>query len=579
MANGLLGKKLVNVADTELVYTVPSAKVATFNFSILNNAAQASTVNVYISDANYQTADFSNYTSAADSFTSSFKPRDIIGTGLNRLFLTSDHPTAKTAPKKAIVDHAAQTWTVSDVASTLAGEPLPFYYNTELYVRDMYAGAVYTFANYISGGSATTAATNWGFTGTDNILWATNVEADNAVFYVKGSTGVNSIADYRSTTNTYGTYYQIPFGGSITSMVGVKTNSERFIVGMSTGNVYWSSQADPSHPSHWNTQIINNATGVSGTMVNATSSATKVYAAFDTEKIMVNTFGTTDEPLTGWTAFDFPSGKDAANLVDMYHDGTNLVLQWDDFTTTSTADDGTTWGSAATAKAKQYLTVDVSASKYRIEGVKTPEVELVKGHTYVFQQIAATNNTHPLSFSTTQDGTHASSPGTAYSTGMTFKYGNPTATAEFAGTSATYTDWTTNHATYNGEPSLIEFTVPSDAPATLYAYCSAHSGMGFTIKCVDAPAQTGEKWLSTQTIWDSVNEGAAIKKIDVFADGTTTTRLKRFNTLNNQDLYDKATLSAGEVLERTGVMASAGEQLLVTTTVDGMVVRAHGIEE
>ena len=137
MANGLLGKKLVNVADTELVYTVPSAKVATFNFSILNNASATSTVNVYISDGTYQSADFSTYTSAADSFASSFKPRDMIGTGLNRLVLTSDHPTAKATPKKAIVDHAAQTWAFSDMASTLAGEPLPFYYNTNLYVRDM----------------------------------------------------------------------------------------------------------------------------------------------------------------------------------------------------------------------------------------------------------------------------------------------------------------------------------------------------------------------------------------------------------------------------------------------------------
>lgn len=577
MANGLLGKKLVNAVDTELVYTVPTAKVATFNFSILNNSNLQSSINVYLSSTAYQSADFSSYVSATDSFASTYKVRDRIGTGLHSIFLSNDNPSAKQAVKKAVVDHSAQTWTFSDVGSTLSGEPLPFYYGSEYYVRDMYAGAVYTFANYCTAGSATTSATNWGFTGTDNILWATNVEADNAVFYVKGGTAINTIADYRSTTNSYGTLYNIPFAGSIQKVDGVKTTAEKFLIGMSTGNLYWSNTDNPNATSGWNTTIITFPSGVNGVFVGGASSATKVYAALDTEKIIYNTFGSTAEPTTGWLSMDFPSGTDAANLLDITHDGTNLVLHMNDFTVYMTSDDGTTWSSATTHKAQQQYTVDVNASKFRIDGFKTPEVEVVKGHTYVFQQLATTNNTHALSFSTTADGTHGG--GTVYSTGMVFKYGNPTATAEFAGTSTNYTDWTSNHATYNGQPRLIEWTVPTDAPATMYAYCANHSGMGFVIKCVDAPVQSGEKWLSTQTIWDSTNEGDAIKKIDVFADGTTTTRSKRFNTLNSEDLYDKATLAAGEVLERTGIMASAGEQLLVTTSVDGMVVRAHGIEE
>ena len=50
MANGLLGKKVVNSRDVELVYTVPNARTATFNVNVLNNGAASANVNVYVSD-------------------------------------------------------------------------------------------------------------------------------------------------------------------------------------------------------------------------------------------------------------------------------------------------------------------------------------------------------------------------------------------------------------------------------------------------------------------------------------------------------------------------------------------------
>ena len=575
MANGLLGKKLVNTVDTESVYTVPNAKVATFNFSILNNAATTSSVKVYLSSTTYQSADFANFTAAADSFASSYKVVDTIGHGLNTVYLSEQIPAAKVNVKKSLADHTAGTLTFSDQAATLGGEPLPFYNGTALYVREMYTGKVYTLDNFCSGGSATTAATNWTFTSANNILWTTNKEADNAVFYVKGGTAINTIADYRSTTNSYGTMYNIPFGGTITAMSGVKTNSERFLVGLSTGNLYWSSADNPVATGNWNTTIVTLPSGVLGTFIGGASDTTKVYAVFDSEKVAYNAYGSNDEPLTGWLSFDFPSGLDAANIVKVYHDGTSLCLLKDDFVIHKTSNLGVTW-TTATNTAKQHVTLDVSSSKYRVQGIASPELEVVRGATYVFQQLATSNNGHPFSISTTANGTHGG--GTAYSTGMTFNYGPPTATAEFTGTSTTYTDWTTNHATHNGAPRTIEWTVPSDAPDMMYTYCSIHSGMGFGIKVSDAPVQSGETWLTTQTIWADAT-GDATKKIDVFFDGTTTTRIKRFNVLNDSDLFDKVSLTAGEVLERTGVMASAGEQLLVTTTVDGMVVRAHGIEE
>ena len=76
---------------------------------------------------------------------------------------------------------------------------------------------------------------------------------------------------------------------------------------------------------------------------------------------------------------------------------------------------------------------------------------LTKGKTYRFTQSDSSNSGHPLRFSTTPDGTHAS--GTEYTTGVT----------------------------YNGTPgsagSYTEIAITSTTP-TLYYYCVNHSGMG-----------------------------------------------------------------------------------------------------
>jgi hypothetical protein len=73
--------------------------------------------------------------------------------------------------------------------------------------------------------------------------------------------------------------------------------------------------------------------------------------------------------------------------------------------------------------------------------------------------------------------------------------------------------------------------------------------------------------------------GDVTKKFDVLKNGETYNREKRFTVLPDQDMYDKAGLSSGAVLERTGLMASAGEQVIVKTDGEGVVVRVHGIEE
>ena len=103
----------------------------------------------------------------------------------------------------------------------------------------------------------------------------------------------------------------------------------------------------------------------------------------------------------------------------------------------------------------QTLTVTVQsvggANKYFIGGVQQDTLELMESRTYYFDQSASSNNSHPLRFSTTPNGTHAG--GSEYTTGVT--------TSGTPGSSGAYT----------------QIVVAENAP-TLYYYCTQHSGMG-----------------------------------------------------------------------------------------------------
>ena len=97
-------------------------------------------------------------------------------------------------------------------------------------------------------------------------------------------------------------------------------------------------------------------------------------------------------------------------------------------------------------------TVTVSGGKFYIDGVQQDTLTFKKGSTYKFDQSDSSNASHPLRLSTTSDGTHGG--GSEYTTGVT--------TNGTAGSAGAYT----------------QITVASDAPSTLYYYCSNHSGMG-----------------------------------------------------------------------------------------------------
>ena len=58
-----------------------------------------------------------------------------------------------------------------------------------------------------------------------------------------------------------------------------------------------------------------------------------------------------------------------------------------------------------------------SGNKYTLEGVSQKTISLVKGFTYTFNISDSSVAGHPIKFSTTSDGSHAS--GTEYTTGVT----------------------------------------------------------------------------------------------------------------------------------------------------------------
>ena len=110
-------------------------------------------------------------------------------------------------------------------------------------------------------------------------------------------------------------------------------------------------------------------------------------------------------------------------------------------------------GEGATVTYAITVVASGGANKYRVDGssVDNQTLSLTEGNIYIFDQSDASNSTHPLRISATNDGTHGG--GSAYTTGVT-TVGTP-------GTAGAYTK--------------IDL---ADGTPTLYYYCSAHSGMG-----------------------------------------------------------------------------------------------------
>ena len=616
MANGLLGKKLVGSRDTEVVYTVPSAKVATYNVNVLNDGATAANVNLYITDKVYQTGDFENYDSTPSdasvtyTTTDASNTLDLIGTVSNTLITdmktTPVEPAAANTASDPIVSKEIFTYnTATTVSGTdyhymvqdcnRKGNPLWFHSGADLYLRSPDDGSTYTMTNYVTtGGSATNTASNYGMTANDNILWATNQEGPFAMAYVQGVPGsagslVNTIDDWRAAAATYNTAFTWGLG-AITKIAGIKTNEERFIVGTSTGFNYVSNDDTPETQAEFTSNSMSPPTGVSGYMIGGAAIADnatdgKLYIAYSGGKVAYADYTTASPfPTTGYSVFDFPTGVTYTNVVDIRAEGSNFVIVVAGGQKYSSSDLGITW-----TQSKHYAKFPVGMGVSSIGGsnklheitntTSVNELTFVRGRTYRIYQIATSNNGHALNFSTTANGTHAG--GTAYTDGMIWQMGNPSSTSDYTSVTTTVADWNTNHATYNGEARVIEWTVPANAPDTLYTYCHAHSGMGQAVSIVDEPTtdpHDDQTCLATTTVWTEDN-GDANRKYDLFFNGEDYMREKRFFELPQSDKFDKAQIASNEILERTGIMASAGEQLVVTSDEDNVIVRVYGIEE
>ena len=97
------------------------------------------------------------------------------------------------------------------------------------------------------------------------------------------------------------------------------------------------------------------------------------------------------------------------------------------------------------------MDVTISSMKFYIDSILQADVTLYRGFTYTFDQSASSNSPHPLRLSSTDDGTHGG--GTQYTSGVTYTGSQ-------------------------GSNGLLTFTVPLDAPDTLYYYCQNHANMG-----------------------------------------------------------------------------------------------------
>ena len=101
------------------------------------------------------------------------------------------------------------------------------------------------------------------------------------------------------------------------------------------------------------------------------------------------------------------------------------------------------------------ITVTVAGGIFYLDGVANPVIQLLKGHTYIFDQADSTNNGHPLHFK--------NSGGSQYTTGVTV-----TGTAGTSG-------------------AKVTIAIASDATEPTRYYCTVHgNGMGNTINLSDS---------------------------------------------------------------------------------------------
>ena len=158
------------------------------------------------------------------------------------------------------------------------------------------------------------------------------------------------------------------------------------------------------------------------------------------------------------------------------------------------------WLAGGTAPAITYSVkvVSDSGNKYRFDdfGTSAVTLDLQEGGTYTFDQSDSSNSGHPLRFSTTSDGSHGG--GSEYTTGVT----------------------TTGTPGSAGAKTVI--TVGSGV-ATLYYYCTQHSGMGGQANTNSTHGSSNFSGSIQSTVSANITAGFSVVKYDGNNNGTTTT--------------------------------------------------------
>jgi len=220
-----------------------------------------------------------------------------------------------------------------------------------------------------------------------------------------------------------------------------------------------------------------------------------------------------------------------------------------------------TWSAGDNSNKTYAVTVSNpgSGNKYYVDGALQPTLTLAEGSTYKFDQSSGTNSTHPLRFSTTSDGTHGG--GSEYTTGVT--------TSGTPGSAGAYT----------------QIVIAASAP-TLYAYCTAHSGMGFQINTSDTAGYTipagsynSASYNQSQT-WSSGSTSGTIfsGNFGQVFNGVITSTYSDGNSVyvyQNSATYTFPSALTGtiEVWVRAGSNGASGDNVKVT---DGTTVYSTG---
>ena len=360
-------------------------------------------------------------------------------TGINQT-LISTTTTAQTAPTKASI--VLQTEDATGTATI----------NT-----DVKAGVSRDALNYVD-----TTLAKIGTWGSGNVYAANDVVMPGTVMAkavtVRSSAGGNKFhIDEIITPATAGAYVT----GNRSSSITVT------IAGMTTGGAI-TNLVDGSNAGGTGTSFYFNASSP------ATDGSAYVRFQFSTTRIITEAkyrTSTGGYPNGTWR---WQGSNDASSWTNI---GNTFVLATGAADQLHTELNGNT--TSYTYYQMTFVSGSVNASEWQLEiefkegyiaaiySNQQPTLTATEGYTYKFDQSDSTNSGHPLRFSTTSNGTHAS--GTEYTTGVT--------TSGTPGSAGAYT----------------QIVVAASAP-TLYYYCSNHSGMGGTANTPAEAATTSMRY-------------------------------------------------------------------------------------